>query len=218
MVLWSSCSPPPRTWKETHDPGHLFSNCNLVVIDGLSSHPSYPLVLHQKIHIMKNNVSILDLYQSPASKLQCQNILIQMTIPVDSVKLVFLNTIAGNEKLLHLYFREISFLNPSIRKLPSNIEIEGSLESADIWFQHSSTKASQKIRPDKRKSCQYRIIANDSTNNPQTILDTHFESNSLTKINGSFLYLVLTWANNVHHNSSFKIIHLKVNSPVKVEL
>ena len=132
--------------RKARDSGDVIANCRLVVVDGLVSDPSDPSILCHKVHILKENVSISDFVSVPNIHVAIPKYFdVSVTVPVESVKLIFLNTIFGNEKLLHPYFRSNSFLSGTIKHLPLDMEIEGSLVSADIWFQHSSPNSAPRI-------------------------------------------------------------------------
>jgi hypothetical protein len=134
--------------RKANDPGCLITHCDLVVVEGIFSDCSDPPLLHHRIHVLKKNIDILDFVLEPDLHNAIPSYFeAGTTVPVDSVKLLYLNTILGDHTLLHPYFRNDSYLVRKTLQLPSNIQIEGSLGSADLWFQYTSTSTLSKIEP-----------------------------------------------------------------------
>ena len=119
--------------KKSTDEGTLLS-CDLVVVVDDLVHKESTSSFFVKQHILKKNKSINDF--TPIANIH-QDILHYFnasSVPVEKEKLVYLNTILGNQYLLHPYNMNQSFLVQNIQKIPSFVEIEWSLLSCNNWF------------------------------------------------------------------------------------
>ena len=103
--------------KNSTDEGTLFS-CNLVVVDGLV-HEESTNSFFINLHILKKNMSINDFAAEPNIHQAIPQYFNASSVSVKNVKLVYLNTILGNQYLLHPYYRNQSFLVQTIQKMPS---------------------------------------------------------------------------------------------------
>ena len=111
--------------------------CDLVVIDGLV-HEESTNSFFFNLQILKKNKPINDFAAERNIHQAIPHYFNASSVPTENVKLVYLNTILGNQYLLHPYYRNQSFLVQNIQKLPLFVEIECSLTSCDIWFRTSN--------------------------------------------------------------------------------
>lgn len=132
--------------------GIFISDCDLVVVDGLTSCSP----IHLKVHIFKKNMSVINFASEPNIHEAVPTYFhVAQLVSIDAVKLIYLNCILGDESLLHPFFRKQSYSHTTISHLPLDDEIEGSNFNCDIWFhfdflQSSSTMSQIKFCSKKR--------------------------------------------------------------------
>ncbi len=124
----------------------VIPDCELVVVRGIT-----PDAKHIQVHAFKRLHSPLDFAAEP-------NVLeavpkyfdLARNICLDSYKVIYLNSIAGDPRLIHPHFHSKSHLVQNILPLPADVEVEGSSSNCDVWFEDhlaSGTRPSSILSP-----------------------------------------------------------------------
>ena len=153
-AMMSSEQYTERQKKKATDKGWIFS-CDLVVVEGLV-HDKSTNSFFVNLHVLKKNKAIKVFAEESNISQAIAQYFNAISLPVKNVKLVYLNTIMGDQNLLHPSYRNQSFLVQHIQKLPSFVEVECSIDSCDIWFRSYNKKLPTPIQQIQSKQ-RFRI-------------------------------------------------------------
>jgi hypothetical protein len=123
----------------------VIPGCELVVVRGIT-----PDAKHIQVHAFKRDHSPLDFASETNIIKAVPKYFDPRKVSLDSHKVVYLNSIAGNPGLIHPHFHSKSHLVQNILPLPTDTEIEGSSSNCDVWFEDhldSGTQPSSILSP-----------------------------------------------------------------------
>lgn len=107
----------------------VLSNCDLAVVRGITQDD------HIRVNVFKKNKSVVE-FAAEHNIFQAIPLYFNLNknISMNSVKVIYINSIAGDTNMIHPFFRSKSYLCQHIIHLPPDVEVEGSATCCDIWF------------------------------------------------------------------------------------